>query len=147
MYYDDKINLKTEEDNYFIDITPNIEKLVKKYKLKNGFVHLFNQHTTSGIWINENESGLLVDVKRTLDTLIHPDNYYQHDDMKIRTENIEPDERKNGHSHIQSSFFSTSETIPVIDGTLQLGKWQTIFYVDLDTPKERTLIVQLYDLN
>ena len=51
------------------------------------------------------------------------------------------DEKINGHSHIRSLFFNSSENIPIKYGKLRLGKWKNVFFVELDPMRERELIV------
>ena len=65
---------------------------------------------------------------------------YLHDMISLRPETPE-DERVNGHSHIRSLFFNSSETIPVNKGKLLLGEWKRIFFVELDPMRNRELIV------
>ena len=66
----------------------------------------------------------------------HKNIKYLHDLISLRSD-CPPDEPINGHSHIRSLFFNTSETIPVIDGSPILGKWQSIFVVELDPNRDR----------
>ena len=68
---------------------------------------------------------------------------YQHDDLSIRTVNLEPNERPNGQSHCQRLLIGASESIPIVDGVVQLGKWQRIFFVELDGARPRTMQLQL----
>ncbi|MDO8660687.1 MAG: secondary thiamine-phosphate synthase enzyme YjbQ, partial [Candidatus Woesearchaeota archaeon] len=68
-------------------------------------------------------------------------NDYNHDKLHLR--NCPPEEKKNGHAHIRASLTRTSEIIPIIDGVLQLGKWQSILFWEFDGPRERTIILQI----
>ena len=93
--------------------------------------------------INEAEPLLLEDMKRLLERFASRDADYRHDDLTIRTVNLEPNERANGHAHCQRLFIGASESIPIVAGCLQMGKWQRIFFVELDGPRPRHLMVQL----
>ena len=66
-----------------------------------------------------------------------------HNDFKIRTVNMTENERPNGHAHCQHLLMSTSEIIPIIDGKLQFGRWQSVFFVELDGPSRREVILQI----
>ena len=66
---------------------------------------------------------------------------YLHDDISLRE--CPPDERINAHSHVKALFLNSSETIPIIDGDLALGEWQSIFFFELDGSRQRELIVQI----
>jgi secondary thiamine-phosphate synthase enzyme len=68
---------------------------------------------------------------------------YQHNNFEIRTVNMNEDESPNGHAHLQHLLLGTSETIPVIDGTMQFGRYQSIFFIELDHPRPREVMVQV----
>jgi thiamine phosphate synthase YjbQ (UPF0047 family) len=65
---------------------------------------------------------------------------YLHDLISLRKD-TPSEERINGHSHIRSMFFNSSETIPVVDGLLQLGEWKQIFVVELDPIRDREIVI------
>src|SRR6266849_3510 len=70
--------------------------------------------------------------------------HYQHNDFRIRTHHMHDDESPNGHSHCLQFLLGTSETVPIMDGDLQLGEWQRIFLVELDGPRpKREVLVQV----
>ena len=139
----EEIILKSENELDFLDITDKVNSILKNLKIEEGFIHLFNMHTTAGLWVNELESGLIHDMKCFIKKMVPSDCYYKHDDLAIRTQNIEPEERKNGWSHIQSSFFSSFLTLPVENFELRLGTWQRVFFVELDGPQERKVLLQV----
>ena len=107
----------------------------------NGLVNIFSRHTTCGVRILENETLLMTDYRRFLEKQAPLDGFYAHNIIEAR--DVPPDERINGHSHIRTLFFPTSETIPVKNGKMLLGKWQDIFLVDLDPSREREIIITL----
>jgi len=121
----------------FTDITPDIRKIVPEGF--NGLVHVFSKHTTSAIKILEDEILLKADYMNFLEEVAPEDAHYQHNHIGIR--DVPPEERINGHSHIRALFFPTSEMIPVADGKLVLGKWQTLFLVELDPTREREVVI------
>ncbi|HEX3014724.1 MAG TPA: secondary thiamine-phosphate synthase enzyme YjbQ [Methanobacterium sp.] len=113
-----------------IDMTQDLNDILTESKIKDGLVNIFAKHSTAGIVINENESGLVKDFQNTLESLIPKNNNYLHD----RIDN-------NADSHIRSFFIGSSETIPIENGSLSLGTWQSVFFVELDGPRTRKFVV------
>ena len=68
---------------------------------------------------------------------------YRHNDFSVRTVNMNPDEVPNGHAHCQHLFLGTSETIPIVDGAMRFGTYQSIFLIELDHPRPREVVVQV----
>ncbi|MBS3812453.1 secondary thiamine-phosphate synthase enzyme YjbQ [Candidatus Bipolaricaulota bacterium] len=137
------LEIQTTKAPEFIDITDKVKKFVDEEDLENGALVIFSRHTTAAIRINENESLLLKDMADFLKAFAPEDDYYRHNDFSIRTENMTEDEVPNGHAHCQSLGMGASETIPVIDGELQLGNWQRIFLIELDHSRKRQVILQV----
>ena len=102
---------------------------------------MYSHHTTAAIRINENEPLLLEDFRRLLERLA-PVGGYEHDDL-ARRRDVPPDEPLNGHAHSRHLLLSTSETLPVTGGRLDLGTWQSIFLVELCSPRVRRVTVQV----
>ncbi len=134
--------LETTRAPEFVDITRQVEEFVRGTRIQNGFVVVFSKHTTAAIKINENEPLLIADMERFLGVLASPNGHYQHNDFSLRTTNMTEDECPNGHAHCQHLLMSTSETIPIVDGVLQLGRWQRVFLVELDKPRAREIVLQ-----
>lgn len=128
----------------FVDVTPALEREVARAG-GDGFALAFCRHTTCGLLINELEDGAQADLAARLDHLFPPSTYYAHDDLAIRTQNLQPGERANGHAHVaQMLMGGTSHTIPVADGVPLLGRWQRLLLVELDEPKPREVVLQVY---
>jgi secondary thiamine-phosphate synthase enzyme len=138
-----KVALVSNQPTQFVDVTDQIEEVVRESGVENGVAVAFSAHTTAGVAINEAEPLLLDDMTRLLERFASRDADYQHDDLSIRTVNLEPNERANGHAHCQRLFIGASESIPIVDGRLQMGKWQRVFFVELDGPRPRHLIIQV----
>lgn len=147
MVKQDKIEFESKEYLEFRDITEEVENFVLKTKVKNGQVLVFSTHTTLAVAVNEKEKGIVVDFKKLVDKLIPKNDYYQHNDLTIRTENLvcqsSASDCLNGHSHCTHLLMRNSETIPIIEGKMMLGVWQRIFAIELDCCRKRTLIVQI----
>jgi secondary thiamine-phosphate synthase enzyme len=135
------LQFMSQERHQFIDITQKVVDLARESGIQNGLVNIQTRHTTTAIVINEAEPLLLEDLKGLLDRIAAPGRYYRHNDFSIRTVNMEEEETGNGHSHCQALFLRASETLNLADGRLQLGKWQRVFFVELDHARERTVSV------
>jgi secondary thiamine-phosphate synthase enzyme len=127
----------------FIDITQQVRKCVSESKVLNGLVVVFSRHTTAAIKINEHEPLLLQDMEQFLERMSPREGEYRHNDFTVRTVNMTEDECPNGHSHCQHLLLGTSETIPIVDGMMQFGRWQSIFLIELDHPRPREVVIQI----
>ncbi len=127
----------------FMDITDEVKKIVARAGITDGMALVYSRHTTAAVKINENEPLLLGDMARFLQRVAPKDGDYKHNDFVVRTENMTEEECPNGHAHCQHLLLGASETIPVVDGELMLGRWQRIFLIELDRPREREVIVQV----
>ncbi len=137
------VPLMSQQAPEFIDITQRVRDYVAQLDVVNGFVVVFSKHTTAAITINENEPLLLQDLAQFLERVAPRHGDYQHNDFAIRTVNMTPEETPNGHAHCQNLLFHTSETIPIIQHCLQLGRWQSLFFVELDRPRPREVVIQV----
>ena len=137
------LSVKTEEAPQFIDITNWVSGCVSESKVANGFAVVFSKHTTAAVKINENEPLLLEDMAAFLEGVAPRHAPYRHNDFEIRTVNMTPDESPNGHSHLQHLLLGTSETVPIINGEMQFGMYQSIFFIELDHPRNREVMVQV----
>ena len=108
---------------------------------------VYSPHTTCAIVINEHETGFIDDFNELLAELAPEEGrYYRHDDLEIRTEGIEEDTATlpNGHSHLRAGLLSSSsQTLPIVDGTLMLGRWQRVFFCELDRSRPRKIFIQV----
>jgi secondary thiamine-phosphate synthase enzyme len=130
----------------FLDLTDDLRRAVKDSGITEGLVVAFCAHTTCALLINEWEDGALDDFRRHLNELVPREGaYYRHDDFELRTQNLHPDERKNGHAHVKAMLLSaTSHAIPVADGEPSLGTWQRLLFFEMDDPKDRTITLQVF---
>ena len=139
-----RLVLQTHQPIQFVDITEQVADLVRAAGLRAGVVTVFARHTTAAIRIQEDEPLLLEDLRQFLGRLAPASAHYRHNDFRIRTQHMHEDESPNGHAHCLQLMLGSSESVPVVDGELQLGTWQRIFLVELDGPRPaRELLVQL----
>ena len=128
-------SFRTDAPAQFIDMTEDVRDVVARSRVRNGMALVYSPHTTCSIVINERESGFIQDFEDLVEGLIPKRGAYRHDDLALRTENLEDDDHDvpNGHAHCKQGLIaSASQTIPVIDGALQLGRWQRVFFLELD---------------
>ena len=120
------LKINTNKNFEIIDITSQINDLID---IDEGIISIFSKHSTSAIVVNENESGLLNDLELMLNNLISDKFSYQHD----RIDN-------NAKSHLKSFLLSSSESLPVKNRKLDLGTWQSVFFVELDGPRAKRTV-------
>jgi secondary thiamine-phosphate synthase enzyme len=128
------------------DITEDLRAVVAASGVRNGMALAYSPHTTCAIVINEHEPGFLADFRGLLDRLVPPEGAYVHDDLSLRSaEELaeDPHEVPNGHAHCRGALIgSASQAVPVVDGKLLLGRWQSVFLVELDRSRERHVYLQ-----
>ncbi len=140
------LHVKSTTAPEFIDITDQVEDVVKQSEVRNGFVVVYSTHTTAAITIQENEPLLLVDLACMLERMAPRNVHYRHNDFSVRTIHMHENECPNGHSHCQHLTLGASETIPIVDGRPALGTWQRVFMVELDDEApmpHREVLVQI----
>jgi len=137
------IKLSTNATLDFIDITDRVIKTIKKHGIKDGVVNIQSLHTTMAIIIQEAEPLLIGDLKKTLERVAPRTAKYMHDNFDIRTVNMHPNEPINGHSHCKALFLTSSVFLNVVKTSLQLGRWQRIFAVELDNARSRQVALQM----
>ncbi|MFQ5975430.1 MAG: secondary thiamine-phosphate synthase enzyme YjbQ [Candidatus Hydrothermarchaeales archaeon] len=93
---------------------------------------IFSRHTTTSIGINENEPRIVKDYEDVLEKLVPKSVGYRHDSID-----------SNAHAHIKSLLLGAGEIVPIEDGRLCLGTWQSIFFIELDGPRMRTVMVKV----
>tara|TARA_B100000315_G_C14552827_1_gene576716 strand:+ start:906 stop:1310 length:405 start_codon:yes stop_codon:yes gene_type:complete len=124
------ITFSTSKKHELIDITSEINSIVRKSKVKEGICNIFAMHATAAIIINENaDPNICLDTIDALNQLVK-EGAWRHDAID-----------SNAASHIKSTILGPSETIPIKNGELQLGTWQAISLVELDGPRPNRKIV------
>lgn len=126
----ESLTFSTRGEIDFTDLTRQVEEVVRKSGVKNGLVHVFAPHATGILVLTEHEPGLLNDLRGVLEKLIPKRGPYQHP--------------SNAHSHLRSVFLCPDRTLPVVDGRVALGTWQSLVFVETDVyPRRRTVVVQV----
>lgn len=120
------LKIDTNKNFEIIDITSKINDLID---VEEGIISIFSKHSTSAIVVNENESGLLRDLEATLNNIITDKFTYEHDRID-----------DNAKSHLKSFLLSSSECLPIKNNRLDLGTWQSVFFIELDGPRRNRTI-------
>lgn len=136
------LRLQSVTEVQFVDITDAVARLVRRHRLRAGLVNVQTRHTTTGIVVNEHEPLLLEDFRRTLQRVAPRLGGYAHDDFRRRGP-LPVGERVNGHAHCRALLLPCHATLNVGDGGLCLGRWQRVFFVELDGPQAREVSVGL----
>ncbi|MCL5292895.1 MAG: secondary thiamine-phosphate synthase enzyme YjbQ [Actinobacteria bacterium] len=129
MVVNSAIRISTRSNVELVDITKGVSKALQDAGITSGIILVYTPHTTSALLVNENERGLVTDLTREVQRLVDWESAYEHN----RVDNNAP-------SHITGAFLGPSVVLPVIDGELNLGTWQSIFFVELDGPRDRRVI-------
>ena len=113
----------------FMDLTGKVQEVVSRSGIRNGLAHVFAPHATGVIILTEHEPSLDNDIRNLLEKLIPKRASYQHP--------------VNAHSHLRSMLLCPDRTLPVIDGRVVMGTWQSLVFVETDVhPRRRTVIIQ-----
>lgn len=127
------LSVTTKSQFHCVNITSQIQKVLKDSGVKNGLITIFVPHTTAAITINEGaDPSVIHDIISELDKIIPLSNNYQH---------LEG----NSAAHIKSSLVGCSETILIENGTLVLGTWQAIFFCEFDGPRNRKVLLKIIE--
>lgn len=138
---DARIAVSTRRPTEFIDLTIRLQQLVAATGVECGILNVQTLHTTTAVVVNEHEPLLLADFQRLLERLAPDHGAYSHDDHTARTVNLTDGERRNGHAHCRALFLPSSASLNIVTGRLQLGRWQRVFLLELDGPREREVSV------
>lgn len=130
------LELDTRGDGDFLDITSRVAEKVKGSGVASGVVVVLVQGSTAALTLNENEPGLLEDLRALGKKLVPPTADYRHNEAW---------QEKNATSHLRACLFGFSLTIPFREGQLILGPWQQIILLEFDTrPRRRTLQLSIF---
>jgi len=128
-----ELNFKTSKKQELIDITHEIEMILRKVSIDEGICYVYTPHATCSLIINENaDPNMKEDILKAINKLVPMKNNYLHDKID-----------DNAHSHIKSAILGCSVSVPVKHGHLMLGRWQSILLCDFDGPRTRKVIITI----
>jgi secondary thiamine-phosphate synthase enzyme len=124
------VSFSTKGEIDFIDLTHKVQEAVSHSSVKNGLVHVFAPHATGILILTENDYALLEDIKKFLEVTIPKLGDYQHP--------------SNAYSHLRSVLLPPDKTLPIVEGRVEFGTWQSLLFVETDVhPRKRTVIIQV----
>ena len=127
------LTFHTKKHREYVHITPQIEALVKKSGVKEGMALVSAMHITAGIYVNDDESGLIEDIDRWLERLAPFREDYKHHQTG----------EDNGDSHLKAILVHHQVILPITAGKLDLGTWQRVFYAEFDGQRTKRVIVKI----
>ena len=123
-------SFSTKGEIDFIDLSAKLQEEVVQSGIKNGLIHVFAPHATGVLILTENDEALLNDIKVLLEEIAPKHKAYQHP--------------SNAHSHLRSVLLPPDKTLPIANGFITFGTWQSLFFVETDVyPRKRTIIIQI----
>ncbi len=133
------VDVVSEMPTHLINLSGEVYNALKESHIKDGFVHVYTMHTTTGLTINEDEPGLEQDIPKFLSKLIPEEGDYYHHHYFAKDGRL----AVNAWAHIKASLLGGHLTIPVADGKLLIGSRQNIYLVELDGPQRRRIVIQV----
>ena len=129
------LTFKTKSRREFVNITPDVEKLVVKSGIKEGLCLVNAMHITASVFINDNESGLHHDYEKWLEELAphEPNDHYRHNDTG----------EDNADAHLKRQVMGREVVVAITDGQLDFGPWETIFYGEFDGRRNKRVLVKI----
>ncbi len=132
-FHTEYLTFHTRQHREYVHITPQVESIVKKSGIKEGMVLVSAMHITAGVYINDNESGLIEDIDTWLEKLApYNRNYHHHETGE-----------DNGDSHLKALLIHHEVIVPITNGRLDFGPCQRIFYAEFDGQRDKRLIVKV----
>ena len=132
-FHTEYLAFHTKKHREYVHITPQIETIVKKSGVREGMVLVSAMHITAGVYVNDNESGLIHDIDKWLEELAPFKEDYQHHQTG----------EDNGDSHLKAILVHHQVMLPITAGKLDLGTWQRVFYAEFDGQRSKRVIVKV----
>jgi len=132
-FYTEHLWFNTKKHREYINITSDVEQILKKSGVQDGMILVSAMHITAGIYVNDAESGLIQDIDDWLEKLAPFDQNYRHH----RTGET------NGDSHLKSLLIHHEVIVPVTNGQIDFGPWQQIYYAEFDGQRKKRILVKV----
>lgn len=126
------IQIPTRNRTEVVDITRDVEEIVRKSKITDGLCLIHTTHSTTAIIVNEHESRLTNDIVKKIRQDFPKGAGWLHDRVD-----------DNADAHLASSYLGPTRIFPVQEGRLIRGTWQNIFLLELDGPRNRRVVVEV----
>lgn len=131
--YTEYLWFNTKEPRDYINITPEVEDIVRKSKIQEGMALVSAMHITAGVYVNDAEDGLIHDIDEWLEKLCPFKKDYRHHQTG----------ETNGDAHLKSLLIHHEVIVPITKGKLDFGTWQQIYYAEFDGQRKKRLIVKV----
>ena len=132
-FHTEYLTFNTRKHRTYVHITPQVESIVQKSGIKDGMVLVSAMHITAGVYVNDNEAGLIEDIDQWLEKLAPFKETYKHHQTG----------ETNGDSHLKALLIHHEVIIPITGGKLDFGPWQRVFYAEFDGQREKRVIVKV----
>jgi secondary thiamine-phosphate synthase enzyme len=133
--------IQTQENFQIVDLTLKIQTWIQTEAIQQGQITLVGQHTTTALIINEAEERLWKDIQIFLQKIAPSGDRYFHNDLHLR--DVPEDEPINAHAHLMAMLLDTSVVLPIVEGKLGLGTYQSVLMIELDGPRSRKVLGQI----
>jgi secondary thiamine-phosphate synthase enzyme len=133
--------VKTKDRTELVNLTGEIRSLFEATGVVDGYIQVSSLHTTAGLFINEWQDALLVDIKSMLEQIVPRETYYKHNDPEYSD-----CDRHNADSHLRNVVLGHSLSVPVAEGKLVLGQWQSVILAEFDGPNQRKVFIQVFGI-
>ncbi|MCU1285575.1 MAG: hypothetical protein JWO13_1925 [Acidobacteriales bacterium] len=132
-FHTEYLTLHTKKHREYVHITPQVDAALKKSGIREGMVLVSAMHITAGVYVNDNESGLIEDIDKWLEHLAPFKQDYKHHQTG----------EDNGDSHLKAMLVHHQVVVPVTNGKLDLGTWQRVFYAEFDGRRDKRVIIKV----
>ena len=132
-FHTEHLTFNTKKHREYVHITPQVEAAVEKSGVREGMVLVSAMHITAGVWVNDNESGLIADIDEWLEKLAPFRKDYRHHQTG----------ESNGDSHLKSLLVHHQVILPITAGRLDLGPWQAVFYAEFDGQRPKRVVIKV----
>ena len=130
-FHTEYLTFNTKQHREYIHITPQVEKILRSSGIKDGMVLVSAMHITAGVYVNDNEEGLIEDIDQWLEKMAPFREDYKHHQTG----------EDNGDSHLKAILVHHQVILPVSGGKLVLGTWQRVFYAEFDGQRSKRVLV------
>ncbi|HXG67168.1 MAG TPA: secondary thiamine-phosphate synthase enzyme YjbQ [Blastocatellia bacterium] len=135
------ITVKTSERMELVNLSHEIRALAEASGVKDGYIQVSSLHTTAGLLVNEWQDALLTDIKAMLEQIVPRNTYYKHNDPEFSD-----CDRNNADSHLRNVVLGHSMSIPISQGRVVLGRWQSVILAEFDGPNQRNVFLQVFGI-
>ena len=135
------LTVRTDAKQHLVNLTERLNAAIESAGIRNGFAGLFTQHTTAVLLVNEWQSALLEDIGAFLGRVVEDGLPYKHNSPEFSD-----CDRRNADSHLRNVVVGQSLSVPISNGKLVLGQWQSVILAEFDGPNQRTVFFQVFGI-